>query len=136
MLVDPTVSSSSIISLSSSSSDSKSVSWPDYPFEAIIHELWVFFSLSLESTHRERLMSTAGLALVVIVTFLLLPQGFGCSPSSVHPLIQNAPIPQEQYLLLAEKKVTCSIISKRTFDLTFTEEAENSCRCEDAAGLV
>lgn len=57
-------------------------------------------------------------------------------PSSVHPHIQNAPIPREQYLLLTEKKVTCSIISMWTFDLTFTEEAENSCRCEDAAGLV
>lgn len=50
--------------------------------------------------------------------------------SSVHPLIQNAPIPPEQYLLLGEKKVTRSIISKRTFDLTFTEEAKNSSGCE------
>lgn len=57
-------------------------------------------------------MSIPDLAPLVIVTFLLLPQGFAAPPAAVHPLIQNAPIPREQYLLLEEKKVTCSIISK------------------------
>lgn len=50
-------------------------------------------------------------------------------PCAALPIQKNAPIPREQYLLLAEKKVTRSIISKWTFDLTFTEEAENSCQC-------
>lgn len=87
-------------------------------------------------------MSTPGPALVVIVTFLLLPQGFAAPlrhppPPPLYTLSSKMlPIPRVQYLLLAEKKVTCSIISEWTFDLTFTEEAKNSRRCEDAAGLA
>lgn len=62
------------------------------------------------------------------------------TPFSGHPLIQNAPVPWEQYLLLTERgggvggRVTCFIISEQTFDLTYTEEAENNCRWEGTAG--